>query len=60
MSHRAKHRHAALLRRVEIGRMIASDRTPAGVLAYERARLSLTPAQAARAFVAAFKPGKRS
>ncbi len=30
MAHRAKHRHTALLRRIEQGRMIKSDLTPQG------------------------------
>jgi hypothetical protein len=37
MGHRAKHRHAALLRRAEAGRKIKSDLTPLGAWRYEKA-----------------------
>lgn len=38
MAHRAKHRHAALVRRVAQGRTIKTDETPEGQLAYAAAR----------------------
>lgn len=59
MAHRAKHRRAALARRVKAARMIASDRTPAGLLAYERMRLALAPVDKAQAFLSSFGPGKK-
>lgn len=38
MGHRTKHRHAALVRRVALGRTIKTDETPAGRVRYAAAR----------------------
>lgn len=42
MAHRARHRHAALVRRVSAGRMTKGDQTPNGLAAWEAVRDALT------------------